>query len=421
VRSLGRTLVRATGISGKAPVPYTPRWRANPIAAATRQGTARQVHAMGSIGTLFSIVDGLSENVAMTEWKLWRKSPSGKPEDRTEVTDHLALRVLNNPNPFMTRQELIESLQQHYELVGESWTVTVPYPGTKMPQYLWPVRPDRMVPKPHPTKFLSGYTYLGPEGEKVELGLDEVIQIRRPNPVDPYRGIGAVQSILIDLDSSRASAEWNASFLRNNAQPGGIIEVPEGLEDNEYNQLVTRWNENHQGPSNAGRVAILEFGVWKDRQYSMRDMQFAELRQVNNEIIREAFRFPKAMLGTVEDVNRANAEANEVIFARWLLKPRLERIKQMLNNDFLPKYGSTAQGLEFDYCDPVPADRELGARELTARVNAATALIYAGGVPESVLEALELPEIEFRDRPEPQPFPTLPGPQEQPEPPGAAA
>lgn len=418
MRSLGRTLVRATGISGKAPVPYAPRWRASPIAAATRQGTARQVHAMGSIGTLFSIVDGLSENVAMTEWKLWRKAPSGKPEDRVEVTDHLALRVLNNPNPFMTRQELLESLQQHYELVGESWTVTVPYPGTKMPQYLWPVRPDRMVPKPHPTKFLSGYTYLGPEGEKVELGLDEVIQIRRPNPVDPYRGIGAVQSILIDLDSSRASAEWNASFLRNNAQPGGIIEVPEGLEDNEYNQLVTRWNENHQGPSNAGRVAILEFGVWKDRQYSMRDMQFAELRQVNNEIIREAFRFPKAMLGTVEDVNRANAEANEVIFARWLLKPRLERIKQMLNNDFLPKYGSTAQGLEFDYCDPVPADRELGARELTARVNAATALIYAGGVPESVLEALELPEIEFRDRPEPQPFPA---PQEQPEPPGAAA
>lgn len=418
MRSLGRTLVRATGISGKAPVPYAPRWRANPIAAATRQGTARQVHAMGSIGTLFSIVDGLSENVAMTEWKLWRKAASGKPEDRVEVTDHLALRVLNNPNPFMTRQELIESLQQHYELVGENWTVTVPYPGTKMPQYLWPVRPDRMVPKPHPTKFLSGYTYLGPEGEKVELGLDEVIQIRRPNPVDPYRGIGAVQSILIDLDSSRASAEWNASFLRNNAQPGGIIEVPEGLEDNEYNQLVTRWNENHQGPSNAGRVAILEFGVWKDRQYSMRDMQFAELRQVNNEIIREAFRFPKAMLGTVEDVNRANAEANEVIFARWLLKPRLERIKQMLNNDFLPKYGSTAQGLEFDYCDPVPADRELGARELTAKVNAATALIYAGGVPESVLEALELPEIEFRDRPEPRPFPA---PQEQPEPPGAAA
>src|SRR5690606_36689997 len=147
--------------------------------------------------------------------------------------------------------------------------------------------------------------------------------------------IGAVQSILIDLDSSRASAEWNAHYLRNNAQPGGIIEVPVGLEDGQYNQLVTRWNEQHQGPSNAGRVAILEFGVWKDRQYSMRDIQCAERRQINNEIICEAFQFPKATLGTVDDVNRANAVATEVLLARSLIVPWLERINSMLNYDFL--------------------------------------------------------------------------------------
>src|SRR5690606_21333664 len=150
----------------------------------------------------------------------------------------------------------------------------------------------------------------------------------------------------------------------------------------------------------------------------MRDMQFAELRQINNEIIREAFRFPKAMLGTVDDVNRANAEANEVILARSLIVPRLERIKSMLNYDFLPTFGSIGQGLEFDYVNPVPADRELEARELTAQVRAATALIYAGGVPEAVLGALKLPESECRGKPEPYPFPA---PQEQPEPPGAAA
>lgn len=391
MRSLGKALVQATRQT-KAPVPYSPRWRANPIAAVW-PGTTRQMHAMDGVGTLFAIVDGLAENTSMVDWKLWRKSASGKPEDRTEVTDHLALKVLNHPNPFMTRQELFEALQQHFELVGESWTVVVPYPGTTLPQYLWPVRPDRMAPIEHPTKFITGYVYLGPEGQRIELPLETVMQIRRPHPADPHRGIGAVQSILIDLDATRASAEWNAHFLRNNAQPGGIIEVPEGLEETEYQQFVTRWDEQHRGPSNAGRVAILEFGVWKDRQYSMRDMQFTELRQVNNEIIREAFRFPKAMLGTVEDVNRANAEANEVIFARNLIRPRLERIKQMLNNDFLPKFGSTGKGLEFDYVNPVPADRELEAKELTAKANAAKALVDAGLDRSGVLAAVGLPDI----------------------------
>lgn len=391
MKSLGAALVRAAR-QAKAPVPYSPRWRADPVTAQW-PGTTRQMHAMDGVGTLFAIVDGLAENTSMVEWKLWRKAVSGKPEDRVEVTDHLALKVLNNPNPFMTRQELFEALQQHYELVGEKWMLTVPFPGTTLPQYLWPVRPDRMAPIEHPTKFVTGYVYLGPEGQRIELGLDQVMRERRPHPADPHRGIGAVQSILIDLDSTRASAEWNSHFLRNNAQPGGIIEVPDGLEDDQYNQLVTRWNENHQGPANAGRVAILEFGVWKDRQYSMRDMQFAELRQVNNEIIREAFRFPKAMLGTVEDVNRANAEANEVIFARSLIRPRLERIKQMLNHQFLPRFGSTGQGVEFDYVSPVPADRELEAKELTAKANAAKALVDAGLDRAGVLAAVGLPDI----------------------------
>ena len=117
MKSLGAALVRAAQSKAKAPVPYSPRWRADPVTAVW-PGTTRQMHAMDGVGTLFAIVDGLAENVSMSEWKLWRKSASGKPEDRVEVTDHLALKVLNNPTPFMTRQELFEALQQHYELVG---------------------------------------------------------------------------------------------------------------------------------------------------------------------------------------------------------------------------------------------------------------------------------------------------------------
>jgi hypothetical protein len=124
-------------------------------------------------------------------------------------------------------------------------------------------------------------------------------------------------------------------------------------------------------------------------------MQFTELRNLSREIIREAFGFPKALTGSVDDVNRANAEANEVMFARWLLVPRLERIKQALNNDFLPLFGTAAKGLEFDYDNPVPDDRELASAELTARANAAKALADAGWEPAGVLSAVGLPEISY--------------------------
>lgn len=380
----------------KAPVPYTSTSRGrtllNPMGSVTYDNKTL-LGTFGGNGTLFGIVDCLSENTAQVEWKLYRKSESGRDEDRKEVTRHLALSVWNKPNDFYTRQELVHTGQQHNDLTGETWWIVSRDSRASMPMELWPCRPDRIVPVPHPTEFLSGYVYLGPDGERIPLKLDEVIQLRRPNPLDPYRGMGPVQTILTDLDSSRYSAEWNRNFFRNSAEPGGIIEVPESLSDGEFREMRDRWNEQHRGVAAAHRVAILEHGKWIDRKFTQRDMQFVELRKASSEVVREAFRFPKPLLGSVDDVNRANADAAEVVLARWLLVPRLERIKLALNNDFLPMFGSTGQGVEFDYCNPVPEDAELENATLTARSTAAAALVTAGYDPTGVLAAVGLPDI----------------------------
>ncbi|KKK71917.1 hypothetical protein LCGC14_2909130, partial [marine sediment metagenome] len=105
-----------------------------------------------------------------------------------------------------------------------------------------------------------------------------------------------------------------------------------------------------------------EHGSWKDRRFTLRDMQFEQLRRFNRETFRQAYGFPKPLLGDVEDVNRANAEAAEIVFARWLQVPRLNRWRTLLNDDFLPAFGSMGSGFVFDYENPIPqlaADAEL--------------------------------------------------------------
>lgn len=361
----------------------------------------RQLMSMGATGTLFAIVDQIAESVSGAEWKLWRKAESGKIEDRTEVVRHAALDLWNKPNSFMTRQEFVEVVQQHFELTGEQWWIASRSTFSGIgPIELWPVRPDKMEPVPHRTEYLAGYVYHGPDGEKVPLGLDEVVFLRRPNPMDAYRGIGPVQSVLADIDSIRFSAEWNRAFFQNNAEPGGVVKFDHRLDDNEWREFQARWAEGHKGINNAHRVAILENGSeWVDRKYTHRDMQFAELAQVSDEKIRKAFRFPKPMLGSVDDVNRANAEAGEVVYARWIVKRRLERIKQALNNDLLPMFGeATTQNLEFDFENPVPDDREADNNELTAKANAASALVGAGWSDEDVCAAVGLPMMRFVGR-----------------------
>ena len=394
------------GLLNKTPVPLSPSGRStisllNPM---MKSSPEQQMKAMGEVGTLFGIVNRTSNATSQVEWKLYRKvdgrgrqATQGQwdGQARKEVTSHAALDLWNKPNQFYTQQEYVETFQQHQDLTGEAWWLVSKAEGFDFPLEMWPLRPDRMQVVPSATEFIKGYIYVGPDGEKIPLERDEVIQLRLPNPLDPYRGMGPVQSILSVLDSEKYSLEWNRNFFRNSAQPGGIIQVDKRLTDDEFDEMTSRWAEQHRGVSKAHRVAVIEQGQWKDNSYSMRDMQFAQLRQVSRDTILEAFSFPKAMLGIVEDVNRANAEANEYVFAKYLLIPRLERIKQALNFEFLPLFGSTGQGLEFDYESPVPDDRAADSAEFQSKVNSAKTLIDAGFDPKETLSAVGLPDIPF--------------------------
>jgi len=367
-------------------------------------GAEAQMRAYGAVSTLFAIVNRTSNATSQVNWRLWKKQVDGRrttpgaTEQRTEVTRHAALDLWRRPNPFMTTQELVEVVQQHLDLTGEGWIIIGRSPLSTMPLELWPVRPDRMTPVPHPEKYLAGYVYTGPDGERVPLDVDDVLYMRMPNPLDPYRGMGPVQAAMVDLDSAKYSAEWNRNFFINSAEPGGVIEVDRTLSDDEFEQMTVRWREQHQGVAQAHRVAVIEQGKWVERKYNQKDMQFAELRGVSREIIREAFGIHGHMLGNSQDVNKANAEAGEISFARWLVYPRAQRIKQVLNTRLLPLFG--ADNLEFDHDRVIPEDREADDRERTSKAMAAQLLVSVGFEPKGTLTAFGLPDIPFVGKPD---------------------
>ena len=397
-----KDLLRALGDVARrsvtSPVPLN-GGRGPNMAVAPPPGSEQYMRAYGAVGTLHAIVSRLANATSQVRWHLY-ESTDDPDAERDEVKSHLAISVWNRPNKYYTRQAFVETFMQHLELTGESeWILA--RAGTNQtgpPLELWPVRPDRISPVPSPTDFLAGWAY-NAGTEIVPLRTDQVIQLKTPNPLDPYRGLGPVQSILIDLESSDYAAKWNRNFFQNSAQPGGIVEVPGELSDKQFRQMRDRWEEQHKGVANAHRVAILETGKWVDRKYTMADMQFAELRMLSSEVIRQAFTFPKPMLGTVEDVNRANAEAAMVVFAEWLLVPRLERIREALNTQFLPLFGPSAAGLEFDYDSPVPSDDQYDASVMLLKANAALALTKAGYDLMDILDTVGLPKMKINPVP----------------------
>ena len=314
-------------------------------------GMVTQMRAMADVGWLFAVVNRIASAVAATEWKLY----STRGGERSEIARHPMLDLWRAVNPFYTQEEFLETTEQHLDLTGEAWWILLRN-GRGIPQEIWPVRPDRMKPIPHAQDFVSGYVY-SVAGFTVKLDREDVIFIRLPHPLDPYRGMGPVQSILADLQSDRDAAAYERAFYRNSALPGGFIETSTTMEPRAREALVEQFREDHQGVANAWRVSLLEGATWKDRaMLTQRDMQFEQVRRFHRDQILGAFGMPLSVMGITESVNRANAEAGELNFARWILVPRLRRIRAAVNERLVPLFGDE---LELDFIDPTPEHEEL--------------------------------------------------------------
>lgn len=391
------TLMALASVFAKTPVPFAPSSHVSGgLLGGVRSRSAGNLRAMESDGTLFAVVAKTSESIAGVKWRLYRKPKNGDEGERVEVLNHQALKVWNRPNKFMSNQRFVETFSQHQCLVGESWMVADRPTPTAPPTALWPVRPDRMRPVVDHDEYIVGYEYLSPGGEVIPLDDNVVMCMMRPNPNDPFRGIGPVQSVMTHIDAAKYSAEYNRNFFLNSAEPGGVIATTGSLSDRDFDRLARQWNEQHRGVNAAHRVAILDNGAsWTPNTYSRRDMQFAELMEVGDDKILRAFAFPKFMLGIVDDVNRANAEASEYVYSKWTLVPALERIKDTLNTAFLPMFGSAGESVEFDYDSPVPDDTTHEDQSLLTRANAASLLIQSGFYAPEVQGALGLPDMSF--------------------------
>jgi phage portal protein BeeE len=138
-------------------------------------------------------------------------------------------------------------------------------------------------------------------------------------------------------------------------------------------------------------------------------MQFVQLRGVSREILREAFGMHAHMLGITQDVNKANAEAGEITFARWTVTPRADIWKSALNGKLLPMFNT--DNVEFDHDGVVPEDREADDRERNSKANAAAALAGAQvWDPDEICQVVGLPVM--KQLPKPEPVAPTPAPPE---------
>lgn len=381
------------------PVPFSSTSRMVRLFGKGYDPEKRNLDLTTAESTLFSVLDLISADIGSTDWSWYRKRARVREgEDRAPVkpTESLAVKLWEKPNPFMTGVQLRTVNEWHYDAVGEGWQV-IQYNAFGIPESFWPVRPDRLHPVTDPEKFRTGWIYTGPNGEQVPLGEEDLIRVLRPHPIDPHRGIGAVQTLNSTLTTSLTAQQWIQAFYSNDATPGGMIEVggDKVLEWEDYKKLVDRWNQQHRGVNRAHRVGLLEIGSYKQFSVNLKDLQFAESRQLTRDTVLEAFRIHKHMLGISEDVNRAASVSADVTYGKRTLNPRLKMWRDFANNDYATKFGVPGTLVEAEFPNPVPEDVEEENQRRESKAKAAKDLREAGWHPDDILMTVGLPAMRF--------------------------
>ncbi len=298
-------------------------------------------HAVG-----FRIALGLSE----VKWTLFDISNKDKPQ---QIYEHRILDLLHLMNPFQTSEEVIALDSIYMENLGESfWAlnfnksgepqeIILPYPQNMS------VVPDKAFP------FVKGYVY-GTGENAIPFALDEIIHFKFPNPLNQYRGLGQAQAIGVNLSAQSNADKWVNQFFYNSARPDGVIQFDYNLSDEQFEKLKKQWNEKYQGVNKAHQVALLEGGgKYVQVQNTVKDMDFPNLQLKNRDIILGVEGMPQSVMGISENVNKANAEAGDYTFARWIVKPRLDWKRAKLQEQLIPKF-KNSKNLLLGYEEVVP-------------------------------------------------------------------
>ncbi len=310
---------------------------------------------------VFACVRARAEAVGNIKLKMFKREKDGTI---IEVPEHELLDLLASVNPFMTQFELFESLESHLDLCGNAyWYLDGVKSYNDRPTAIYPLNPKYVeIKKARLPDFIEEYRYTTVDGVVKIFQPFEILHFREANPDDPYEGKGILESIAHWVDADNYATEWNRAFFLNAARPDAVLKHLEAdLTKEQIDFLRASFEEVYRGVGRAHKTLILPKGVdFVPVGWNQKEMDFVEMQRMTRDKILAGFRVPKTILGLTEDVNRANAEASNYVFALRVIKPQMERIVGYLNEFLVPRYGDN---IFLDFEDPVPENRELELME----------------------------------------------------------
>lgn len=313
-----------------------------------------------NVNWVFVCASKNAKAIAESTPRLYRKRKS-RNEEQQEVLSHPVIDLISRPNDDQSCDIFWEHHALQYELTGNAYLFS-DIVDTK-PQSLWSLDPSRVdfVRDQSGQSLMSGWKYyLG--NQWVTLERDEIGHWKMPSPLHPIYGAGWVASVLGAIDIDLLTDSLQESLMRNRAVPSmwlNFSKMPTAPEAKRIRKMWDRVYGNLKRPAKLG----ISGGDMEVTRVGMTNEE-AGVEWISNwdrQRICAAAGVPLSMV-TTEDVNRANAETGEYVYAKYTLKPRLCSRDAMLNHFLLRRFGDDGK-YEFISDDPVPDNEDFELRE----------------------------------------------------------
>lgn len=272
-----------------------------------------------------------------------------------EHIPHSILRLLSErPNEAMTPAEQKKLIETWICLQGKAGEWIIRDPRTYEPVELIPV-PGNLIQQYFDDRRYPWYIIQDPvTHETFRVPGDDFCYYPGPN------GGKSVLSYAADtIRAGLAAQSYNADFYESGGQPSGLLTVETDLsgyvqDKNGNNTDVTKkealrreWEKAHSGPTNAHRIAVLDFGMkYQPLSINHKDSQFIEQQAVTVLDICRYFGVPPYKLFTGNQSYNAN-EQNSIEYLTNL-QPRITQKEEEQTYKLLFS-GEKAKGLEIRY------------------------------------------------------------------------
>lgn len=312
------------------------------------------------------------------KWRIEKKS--GVTYEEMLPSDPLPA-LLENPNKNDTFFDLMYLLTGWYCITGDAYTYKARN-GFGMPKRIYALPSQWMYAVGGEMNFIDSYRVYAPPHTDFTVDAENIIHMKNPSldwsQNGRYYGHPSIKAAATSLELENEMWARRYFNTKNFVKPGLMVRTEQRLQPHQARQIWNQINAQISMAEHSGRAMILHSGMTAEPLDNSNELDFASSLDKALEYTLAVHGTPKAVVGLVQGMDKANVESAMWQWAKLTIDPLMEHFSQVLTKHLAQAHFGKDAIIHFG---------EAQIDNLDAIVKKVDTLIKAGGATPDEIRA----------------------------------